>query len=120
VLAAGLLFFGAAFLHDIAAGTGAESDGYVAEFTFDGIVDVLAAALFVAGGVGLTNRSGTGRLLLSSAAAVVLVETLYWLVRWTSRTGTAVVGYALLFAALTVASIACAWSRPVSRWLSRS
>ena len=119
LLAAGLLFFGAAFLHGITADTGSASDGYVAEFTFDGIADVVAAGLLIAGGVGLTSRSATGRLLMSGGAALVLLETLYWLVRWTSRTGATVVGYALLFAALAVASIASGWSRPVSRWLAR-
>lgn len=120
LLAAGLLFFGAAFLHGIEAATGPASDYYVAEFTFDGIVNVVAAGLSIAGGVQLTSRSATGRLMLSGGAGIVLLEALYWLVRWTSRTGATVVGYALLFAALAVASMAYGWSRPVSRWLRRS
>lgn len=119
LLAAGLLFFGAAFLHGIEAGSPAATDGYIAEFTFDAIVDVVAAGLLIAGGVGLTSRNATGRLLLSGGAAIVVVEAVYWLARWTSRTDGGVVGYAVLFAALAAASAGCGWTRPVSRWLAQ-
>lgn len=113
VLAAGLLFFGAAFLHGVEAG-----DGYVAEFSFDAIADVIAAGLLVAGGVALTGRSSGGRVMLSGGAAIVVLESVYWLARWTARTGGAVVGYALLFAALAVSCLIGTWSAPVSRWLA--
>jgi hypothetical protein len=119
VLAAGLLFFGAAFLHDIDTATAPTRDAYVAEFTFDGIVDLVAAGMLIAGAAVLTSRGAAGRTLLTGGATLVVVEALYWLIRWTSRSGGTVVGYALLFASLALISAAFAWSRAVTDWLSR-
>lgn len=118
LLAAGLLFFGAAFLHDVEAGTGLVGTGYVAEFTFDAIVNLVTVTLFIYGGVGLTSRRESGRLALAGGAGIVVVESAYWLVRWTSRTGGAVIGYAVMFLVLAIACVVCAWAPPVSRWLA--
>jgi hypothetical protein len=118
LLAAGLLFFGAAFLRDVDTAS-AVRDAYVAEFTVDAFLDLIAAGLLAAGGVALISRAARGRMLLSAGGAIVLVEAVYWLIRWTSRSGGTVVGYAVLFASLAVAAAAFAWSQPVTNWLSR-
>ena len=118
LLGAGLLFFGAAFLHEIDTATAAP-DAYVVEFTVDAFLDLVAAGLLVAGGVGLMNGALYGRSLLSAGAAIVVVEAVYWLIRWTTRSGGTVVGYAVLFASLVMAAATFAWSRPVTNWLSR-
>ena len=118
LLAAALLFFGAAFLRDIDTATAAR-DAYVAEFTVDAFLDLIAAGLLAAGGVGLMSRAAHGRVLLTGGGAIVVVEAVYWLIRWTSRSGGTVVGYAVLFAGLAVAAAAFAWSPSVTKWLSR-
>jgi hypothetical protein len=71
------------------------------------------------GEVGLTRGRESGRLVLAGGAGIVVVESAYWLLRWTSRTGGAVIGYAVLFLALAVACVACGWAPPVTRWLAR-
>jgi hypothetical protein len=115
VLAAVLLFFGAAFVRDFDAGGG---PFYATEFTVDGILNVLAAAVLVVGAAQLMSRSTAGRLLLSGGAAYVLTAAVYWLVRWAGRTGGAVIGYAVIFAAVAVVALALAWARDASRWLA--
>lgn len=118
LLAAGLLFFGAAFLHDFDAVNGTSTGSYVAEFTVDALIDVLTAGLLIAGGIGLTTRSGSARMLFTVGAGVVVVASMYWLARWGDRAGGAIVGYAVIFGGAAVVALGLTWTGAAGEWLS--
>lgn len=117
VLAGSLLLFGASVISDIEEAADSHTD-YGAELAFDGLLNFVAAGLLIAGGVMFTGRNATGRVLFSVAGGIVLAETVYWLVRFDGVTGSGVVVYPTLFAALTIIGLALVWTNDVSRWLS--
>jgi hypothetical protein len=119
LLAAGLLFFGAAFLRDFDAVNGTSTGSYVAEFTIDALVDVVTAGLLIAGGIGLTNRSAPGRVLLTVGASVVVAVAVYWLARWGDRSGGTIVGYAVIFGSAAAVAGGLTWTGAAGEWLSR-
>lgn len=116
-LSAGLLFFGATFLHDLQT-TGDYTGDDVAELLVDGLFDIVAAVLLIAGGVALTGRNRSGRTLLVGGAAIVLVLSLYWLIRWSGQLAGVTTGYAVIFGigALLVAGFSV--TPGVSSWLA--
>lgn len=119
LVAAGLLFFGAAFLRDFDAVNGTNTGSYVAEFTIDALIDLVTAGLLIAGGLGLTNRNASGRTLFTVGASVVVVAAIYWLVRWGDRSGGAIVGYAVIFGAAAAVAVGLTWTGAAGEWLSR-
>jgi hypothetical protein len=117
ILAGSLLLFGASFVSDVEDATDSNTD-YGAELAMDGFVNMIAAGLLIAGGVMLTGRNPNGRILFSIGSAVVLAETVYWLVRFDGLTATGFFVYSMLFAALTIVGVALAWSPGIGSWLS--
>lgn len=119
LLAGIMLFSGAsavASLDDV-SNTGA----FTAELALDGFLNLLAAGLLIAGATMLLSRVTTGRPLFTVGAALVVVESIYWMTRWGSefQDTTPFVVYGLLFGALAVIGTVQAWSRAGSGWLSR-
>ena len=68
LLAALLLFLGASIVNSLHDAT--TSDGFGTELAVDGALDVILAGLLIAGGVLLTNRQFTGRLLITISAVL--------------------------------------------------
>jgi hypothetical protein len=117
VIAGLLLFFSASIIASWRDVAGDTTGGLSAEFALAGTVNVISAALFIAGGVVMTNRSPFGRALYYAAAGLTVVETLYWLARWAGPSDGAVVFYAIMFAALAVVGTCLAALGDSSRWL---
>lgn len=120
ILAGILLFLGASVVANLDNLSGAYLGDYTFEFSVDGVVNLIAAGLLIGGSVMMAGRNPTGRLLYFVAGGIVVVETIYWLARWASRTDGAVVFYALLYAALVVVGMSLAATGGGSRWLNRS
>jgi hypothetical protein len=118
IIAGLLLFFGASFIANFDNYDGVSHGQYVGELAVNGVGNLLAAGLLIAGGVNLTARGTAGRMLYSCGAAIVVIETIYWLARWGGRSGGAVVIYAIIFGGLVVVGGALAWSSAVSTWLN--
>jgi hypothetical protein len=114
LLAGIVLFSGASLVSslDDVEGTGS----FTAELALDGFLDLLAAGLLIGGGTLLMGRQAYGRALYGVGAAIVVVESVYWMVRWTGDTRPFVL-YALLFGALAVIGTWLAWTRTASTWL---
>ncbi|MBE7188997.1 hypothetical protein [Jatrophihabitans endophyticus] len=118
ILAGGLLLVGASLVADIESASGSHTN-YGIEIGLDGVADLIAAALLIAGGVLLTGRKPAGRVVLTVGNAIVAALTIYWLVRFGGLTS-GLLFYPLLFAALAVVSTVLAWLVPVSAWLNRA
>ncbi len=115
VIAAGIfLFIGAS----VADGISSLNDGghslLGAELAIDGVLNMVAGGLLIAGAVILVRGRTNGRILLSVGSGIVIALALYWIIRAES----AGVVWALIFAALVIVALSMAWSRSSSRWLS--
>jgi hypothetical protein len=115
VVAGALLFSGASFLHGLDGGeyTGSAT----AELVVDGLVNLAAAALLIAGGVAVTGRRDRGRTMIFIGTGIVVVMAIYWLARWNGDTGGGVVFWALVFAACAVLASCFAGNATARRWL---
>lgn len=116
VLAGIMLFSGASALsslHNVA-----NSARYTAELALDGFLNLLAAGLLIGGGTVMFSRRMHGRALYSVGAAIVVVESIYWIARW-GGTVRACVMYALVFGLLVVIGSWLAWTRGARGWLIR-
>jgi hypothetical protein len=110
-----LLFAGASVLHDLGNLDGTNTDPTTTEFTLDGVIDLVAAGLLIAGGVMLTGRKAAGRTLVCAGGGVVVVAAIYWLARFGSFSAT--IFYALLFGALAIIAMALGFSGTARAWL---
>ena len=119
ILSGSLLLFGAALIHDIDKATRSHT-GYGTELALDGLLNLIAGGLLIAGAVSLTNRRTSGRILLSVGGALVLAECIYWLARFSNSDFSGRIVYVLLFGALAVVSLGLSWTPPVSAWLRRT
>lgn len=117
IVAGIILFFGASFITNYDDLSGQTHSNYVAELSVNGVFNLIAAGLLIAGSVTMSGRNPNGRLMFSVGSGIVIIETIYWLARWASRTGGAVVVYGLLFAAIVIVGLALAWTTAVSAWL---
>jgi hypothetical protein len=118
ILSGSLLLFGAAVIHDIDKATRSHT-GYGTELAFDGVLNLIAGGLLIAGGVALSNRRTSGRVMLTVGTAVVLAECVYWLTRFSDTDFSGRIVYVLLFGALAIISVALSWTPAVTAWLQR-
>jgi hypothetical protein len=116
IAAALLLFAGASLISDFGNVTQSDTTYTTAEFTIDGFVNLLASGLLIAGGVMFAGRKPLGRTLLASGGAIVIALAIYWLTRFDAFATT--IFYGLLFAALSVLSIAMAFTGSTKAWLA--
>ncbi len=112
LLAALLLFLGASIVNSLHDAT--TFDGFGTELAVDGALDVILAGLLIAGGVLLTNRQFTGRLLITISAVLCAGVGIYWAVRIPSG---GIGFYVVLFVSLPVIAAALAWTPSASQWL---
>lgn len=118
ILAGSLLLFGASFVAGVEDYSGSPKNGS-AELAFDGLLNMIAAALLIAGGVMVSGRNATGRTIFSIGGGLVLAESIYWLTRFSGVASSGLVVYTVLFIAITVIALALAWTADVGRWLRR-
>lgn len=120
VIAGLLLFTGASIVDSVNDSTdGAGLASFSTELSFDGFLNLLASALLITGGVLMSARRPNGRPVYAAGAAVVVIESGYWLARWGSRVNDAggMVVYALLFGLLAGVGLGLACTRDGSNWL---
>ncbi len=115
IAAALLLFAGASVLNDMGNLDGTNTDPTTTEFTIDGVINLAAAGLLIAGGVMFSGRKLAGRLLVIAGDGVVVIASIYWLARYSSFSAT--IFYALLFGALAVVGASLAFSGTARAWL---
>jgi hypothetical protein len=113
ILAGALLLFGASFFNRLGTELNSDTTSVTTELAFDGMANLFAAGLLIAGGVCLSGRLVRGRSMLAVGAAITLIECVYWLVRSSASGGV----FVLVFGALAAVSLVLATSGPVSRWL---
>jgi hypothetical protein len=117
LIAAGLLlFFGASVVNGLDELDHNSHSIVTAELVLDGLLDMVAAGLLIAGGVSFGGRSASGRIMLSVGSGIVLGESLYWIV----RSGGDATFWALAFAALVIVSLSLAWSSAANTWIRTS
>lgn len=119
ILSGTLLLFGASLAASIAESVGDSTSAYSAEFAFDGVLDLIAAGLLIAGGVNMLGGRQAGRMLLTAGSGIVLVEAIYWPARFPVAAVPSTIVWDALFSTLAVLVLVFAWVPAVSQWLSR-
>ncbi len=84
-----------------------------AELAIDGVINLVAGGLLIAGAVGFSGGSSTARVVLSVGSGIVIGESVYWLIR--SDGGSVV--WSLIFCALVIIALSLAWPARVTAWL---
>ena len=115
IAAALLLFAGASVISDLGSATQTDTTFTTTEFRLDALINLLAAGLLIAGGVALAGRKSTGRTMIAVGSVIVVAAAIYWMTRFDAFSTT--VFYGLLFAALSVLSIAMAFTGSTKAWL---
>jgi hypothetical protein len=105
-----MLFYGASILNNFDDGSAVTS-----ELVVDGVVNALLAGLFIWGGVAMSLRQPAGRLLITTAGALCVIDGSYWMMRFPSAV---VAFYMILFIALPAIAAGLAWSAVASSWLT--
>lgn len=116
IVAGLLLLAGASLVHDLGNDLNSNPNPATAELSIDGLLDLVAAGLLIAGGVMVNGRKPHGRTLLCVGGAIVIAGSVYWLARLGGASGS-VVFYALLFAALVVIAIPMLFTGSARAWL---
>lgn len=117
LIAAGLLlFFGASIVNGLDQLDNNSHSIVTAELVLDGVLDLVAGGLLIAGAVSFSGRNPSGRIMLSVGSGIVLGEAVYWI----ARSGGDATFWALVFAALVIVSLSLAWSSSSNRWINGS
>ncbi|WP_375504093.1 hypothetical protein [uncultured Jatrophihabitans sp.] len=116
VLAGLLLFLGGAIAGDVEDSF--DSGTHIGlELALDGVVNLVAGGLLIAGGVMLVGRNRNGRVLLSIGGGIVVAAAVYWILRFDDISSDSWAFDAVMFLVLTVLALSFAWCTPVTRWL---
>lgn len=111
-----LLFLGGAIAGDVE--NSFDSGTHIGlELALDGVANLVAGSLLIAGGVSLLGRKRNGRVLLSIGGGIVAALSVYWTVRFDDIRSDSWTFDAALFLVLSVLTVCFAWSTPVGRWL---
>jgi len=116
ILAGLLLLIGATVVNDISDSLDGNDHGLTAEFVFDGLGNLVAAGLLIAGGSLLTTGKPGGRIWIALGTAIVSAFSIYWIIR-TQWNG--VIGWGIVFTAMPIIAVCLAFSGPVTDWLAR-
>ena len=108
------LLAGASAVHDASSAFSSSDGGLTAEFVFDGILNLVAAGLFIAGGVMFTGGTARGRTYIGVSAAITVCLSIYWMIR--TQDGGVIV-WAVIFAAMPIIATCLAFGRPATDWL---
>ena len=117
IVAALFLFAGASLISDFGDAVDRSTGSTTSELTLDGMINMIASVLLIAGGVMLTGRKPLGRTLLTVGSGIVVACSIYWLVRFDTFGG-GIVFYALLFGALVVIAVCMAYTATSRAWLA--
>ena len=116
ILAGLLLFLGGAIANDLEDSFNS-STHIGLELALDGVVNLAAGGLLIAGGVMVVSRKANGRILLSVGGGIILAAAIYWLTRFDDIISGSRTFDASVFVILAGLSVSFAWSTPVTRWL---
>jgi hypothetical protein len=116
ILAALILFSSADFANSLGNDLNTDTSSTTSELAVDGVINLIAAGLLIAGAVMLAGRKPRGRLLLATGTGIVVACAIYWITRFNAYGGT--VFFALLFSALVVVGLALAHTAAARQWLS--
>ena len=119
ILSGTLLLFGASLAASIAESVGDSTSAYSAEFAFDGVLDLVASGLLIAGGVNILGGRQAGHMLLTAGSVIVLVEAIYWPARFPVAAVPSTIVWDVLFSTLAVLVLIFCWVPTVSQWLRR-
>lgn len=108
------VFAGASIVNDTASALSAGDGGLTAQFVLAGMANLIAAALFIAGGTMFTSANPTGRVLLVAAITLTAVTALFWVIRFHQG---AIVVWAIAFLTLPAIAACLAFGRSVNAWL---
>lgn len=115
ILSGALLLFGASTVDSLGDAFNSDTSSVTAELALDGLADLLAGGLLIAGGVSLSGRHLRGRTMLVVGTTITLIECVYWLARTSADGGVFV--FVVVFGALAVISLVLAVSGTASQWL---
>lgn len=116
ILAGMFLLFGATVLSSMGEVLDRSTDSITAEVTVDGLLNLIAAGLLIAGGVIFCAGRSYGRLMITAGAAITLMYCTYWAVRPQSR-GTATV-FVAVFGMLAILALGLSFTSDAGRWLA--
>jgi hypothetical protein len=114
ILAGLLLLAGASAVDSWNTAFGSHDNAITTELAVDGVLNLLAAGLQIAGGVMISSRSETGRTLLSAGGGLCIAAGLYWVLR---AQAVGVLVWTIVFVALPIIAISLAWTAPATQWL---
>ncbi len=114
ILAALLLFSSAHVAADLIS---TDTTALSTELNIDGFVNLTAAALLIPGGVLMLGGKVLGQTLTAIGSVIVVVATVYWVIRAQGAySGTLVFG--VLFAALAVIGASLAYAPSSRAWIA--
>jgi hypothetical protein len=109
-----LLLVGASALNGWNDAFGGTEQGYTAELTADGMINLISAGLQIAGAVMMAGRNVRGRALFSVGAGVCIGAGCYWVLR--VHDGTALV-WTAIFVGMPVIALLMSWTAQSTEWL---
>ena len=114
ILAGLLLLVGASAVDSWNNAFGSHDNSITAELAVDGLINMVAAGLQIAGGIMIAARSERGRLLLTVGGGLCIAAGLYWVLRVHD---VGVVIWAIVFVTLPVVALSLIWSVTATDWL---
>lgn len=114
ILAGLLLLVGASAVDSWNNAFGSHDNSITAELAADGLINMVAAGLQIAGAIMIAARSERGRLLLTVGGGLCIAAGVYWVLRVYD---VGVVIWAIVFVTLPIVALALAWSAPATDWL---
>lgn len=114
ILAGLLLLMGASAVDTWSNAFGSNDHSITAELATDGLINLIAAGLQIAGGVLIAGRAERGRGLLTAGGVLCVVAGLYWIIRVHD---VAVTIWAIVFVVLPIVAVALIWTEPATDWL---
>lgn len=114
MISALFVFAGASIVNDTANALNAGDGGITAQFVLAGMANLIAAALFIAGGAMFTGANPTGRVLLVAAITLTAVTALFWVIRFHDG---GIVVWAIAFLTMPAIAACLSFGRSVNAWL---
>jgi hypothetical protein len=114
ILSGLLLLAGASAVDSWNDAFGSHHNNIGTELAIDGLINLLSAALQIAGGILVLGRSERGRILLTVGGALCIAAGVYWLIRVHDvGVGT----WTVLYVAMPITGLALVWTAPCTEWL---
>jgi hypothetical protein len=114
ILAGLVLLVGASAINDWNDAFGGGEQGFTAELTADGVINLVSAGLQIAGAVMMAGRNVSGRVLFSLGAGMCVGAGCYWLLR---VGGAQAITWTGVFVALPIIGLVLCWTAQSTAWL---